>query len=185
MSIDNIPRHNVFVSYQHADQIYKDKFVEIMGKHIIDKSVGNGEIDSGQNLDRTRMEIREKHIRRASVTVVLIGRCTWQRKHVDWEINYSLSTSDIKPFRNGLLGILLPNHLDFQTPSYTTRLMPPRLADNCDGDSPFAYIYDWSKDVQELKRAIHDAFVRRRTIQPNNGRREFAHNWHGVCENGW
>ena len=91
----NTPRHNVFVSYQHDDQYYQDLFVAMMGDDIINKSVGNGDIDDGLRVDTTRMRIREDHIRQASVTVVLIGPCTWQRKHVDWEISYSLATSRI------------------------------------------------------------------------------------------
>ena len=47
------------------------------------------------------------------MTIVLIGPCTWQRKHVDWEIGASLRKTR-KNSRCGLLGILLPNHPDYK-----------------------------------------------------------------------
>ena len=181
----NTPRHNVFVSYQHDDQYYQDLFVAMMGDDIINKSVGNGDIDDGLRVDTTRMRIREDHIRQASVTVVLIGPCTWQRKHVDWEISYSLATSRIKPVRNGLLGILLPNHSNYQTSQFSHSLIPPRLSDNCYGDAPYAYIYNWSNNAQDVKSWIDDAFNRRSNVLPVNSRPQFGRNRSGECWEGW
>ena len=36
------PRHKVFVSFHHADQAYKNKFVRMMGDDIVDISVEYG-----------------------------------------------------------------------------------------------------------------------------------------------
>ena len=108
------PRHNVFISYYHDDdQRYKDRFIGIMGSHIVDKSVNLGDIiDDNRPTEAVLQRIREDYIAQVSVTVVLIGRCTWQRKYVDWEIGASLRDTTANP-RCGLLGILLPNHPDF------------------------------------------------------------------------
>ena len=106
------PRHKVFVSFHHEDQKYKDRFIQMMGDHIVDESVGDGDIDNSLSTDRMRQIIRDEFIRDASVTVVLIGPCTWQRKHVDWEIGSSLRDTKLNS-RCGLLGIWLPNHPDF------------------------------------------------------------------------
>ena len=179
------PRHNVFVSFQHADQHYKDLFIDMMGDDIVNKSVGNGDIDDGLRVDTTRMQIREGFIRQASVTVVLIGPCTWQRKHVDWEISYSLTTSQIKPTRNGLLGMLLPNHSNYQSRQFSHKLIPPRLSDNCGNSSSYALIYDWSYDPLEVKNRIDVAFDRRSNLTPNNSRLQFGRNRSGQCSTGW
>ena len=180
-------RHNVFVSYYHAqDQKYKDRFLRVMGGSIVDKSVDLGDvIDRNQPTEATLQRIREEHIAQASVTVVLIGPCTWQRKYVDWEIGASLRDTNNNP-RCGLLGILLPNHHNFQRSTYDPQLIPPRLADNCNDDLKYAHVYDWSGDATEVRTWIHEAFLRRRNQpDPHIARPLFARNWNGDCATGW
>ncbi len=179
-------RHRVFVSFHHdKDQRYKDTFVGMMEGNIVDKSVEDGDIDD-ENLktETIRQKIRDEFIRAARVTVVLIGPCTWQRKHVDWEIGSSLRETDKNP-RCGLLGILLPNHANYGTQKYTPKLIPPRLADNCGGDDPFARIYDWSNSSASVRNWIHRAFVRRSGTPPNNRYPQFRNNRSGDCSRGW
>ena len=180
-------RHNVFVSYHHEqDQEHEERFISMMGDNIVDKSVDLGDIiDDNLPTEAVLQDIREDHIAQVSVTVVLIGCCTWQRKYVDWEIGASLRDTPTNP-RCGLLGILLPDHPDFEEEGYDSRLIPPRLADNCGGDDPFASIYDWSDDPSEVRRWIHRAFLRRkRQPDPDNSRLPFGRNWSGDCSAGW
>ena len=54
-------------------------------------------------------KIRDEHIADATVLLVLIGRDTWSRRFVDWEIGSALNKSRNK-LRCGVLGILLPDH---------------------------------------------------------------------------
>lgn len=209
------PRHKVFVSFHHDDQKYKDLFVRVMGNDMVDESVGDGDIDDRLSTDRMRQIIRDKFIRDASVTVVLIGPCTWQRKYVDWEIGSSLRDTELNS-RCGLLGILLPNHPDFQKQTYNPYLIPPRLADNCKGSNSFACIYSWpgaqviidlasrnpdrvrmsaidlaflSEEIRRFKDTIrsriHRAFRRRNGTPPDNSRDQFARNRSGRCSAGW
>ena len=179
------PRHRVFVSYHHADQAYKDSFVQMMGDDIVDESVSDGDIDDDNLPTETiRQRIRDGFIRDATVTVVLIGPCTWQRKHVDWEIGSSLRSTKLNS-RCGLLGILLPNHWNRQRGQYNPRLIPPRLADNSGVENPYAVIYDWSMYPTEIRRWIHTAFERRSGTPPNNGRKQFRNNRSGDCYDGW
>ena len=180
-------RHKVFISYHHdEDQECKNRFVKIMGDNIIDRSVDVGAIvDSNLLLDEVRRRIRDDFIADATVTVVLIGPCTWKRKHVDWEIGSSLRKTK-KNSRCGLLGILLPHHPDFGKDSYELGLIPPRLADNCEGDDPYACLYDWSNQAVDIRQWIHRAFKRsKRTPYPNNGRQQFGGNRKGKCSKGW
>ena len=132
----SINRHKVFVSYHHQnDEAYKQNFCNELGSDIVDKSVEDGDIDKNLMTSTIRQKIRDEFIADASVTVVLIGQCTWQRKHVDWEIGSSLRATTKNP-RCGLLGIILPTHYDFQKGRYRVNLIPPRLADNCSGANP-------------------------------------------------
>ena len=179
-------RHKVFVSFHHEDDRYRDQFARMMGGNIVDRSVQDGDIDDTVKTDTIRQRIRDDFIRDASVTVVLIGPCTWQRKHVDWEIGSSLRDTKLNA-RCGLLGILLPNHPCFNgTPNL--RLVPPRLADNCEGQNPFARLYHWplAYGIETTIRGwIHQAFLRRKGSPPNNGRQQFARNRTGGCWLGW
>ena len=178
-----VPRHKVFVSYHHdKDQHYKDLFVEMMGDDIVDRSVDDGDIDDTHMKTETiRQRIRDQFIREATVTVVLVGICTWQRKHVDWEIGSSLRDTKLNS-RCGLLGIVLPSHL---LGTYDLHQVPPRLADNCVGSDPFAELHRWSSNSEEVRRWIHAAFQRRSKVQPNNSRVQFSYNRSSDCADGW
>ena len=179
------PRHKVFVSFHNADQVHKDLFVRFMGDDMVDQSVEDGDIDDDNLATETiRQYIRDRFIADATVTVVLIGPCTWQRKHVDWEIGSSLRDTRNNS-RCGLLGILLPNHANYQRTTYNPRLIPPRLADNCTGTDHYARIYDWSNDRDSIRSWIHRAFQRRNGPPPDNSRTQYRYNRSGECLSGW
>ena len=181
-----IPRHKVFISFHEQDIKYKEEFVRMMGKRIVDRSVDTGNIDdTGLKTATVRQKIRDAYIRDATVTIVLIGPRTWQRKHVDWEIGSSIRKTKKNP-RCGLVGILLPNHPNCGK-KHNMRLMPPRLADNCKGDDPYSLVYDWPKPWAPAKIAnwIHRAFVRRDGIQPDNSYPPFARNRTRDYRKGW
>ena len=179
-----VRKHRTFVSFHHADERYKNQFADMMEGNIVDESVGDGDIDSRIKTETIRQKIRDEFIRDATVTVVLIGPRTWQRKYVDWEIGSSLRDTRLNA-RCGLLGILLPNHPDYGKRSYNHRLIPPRLADNCQGDDPFAHIYDWTNHASDIRRWVHRAFQRRQGTPPNNGRTQFRNNRSGDYRRGW
>ncbi|MFD1692700.1 TIR domain-containing protein [Azotobacter chroococcum] len=104
-------RHRVFVSYHHAlDEGYKRLFEQRFGNTfgaIVPGSVQVGDINPYLSTDTIRQKIRDEYLRDTSVTVVLIGAETWQRKHVDWEIGSSIRHTQFNS-RSGLLGIILP-----------------------------------------------------------------------------
>ena len=184
----NVPRHQVVISFHEDDIRYKEHFVEAMGQRIVDRSVDTGNIDDrGLQTETVRQKIRDVYIRDATVTIVLIGPCTWQRKHVDWEIGSAIRKTRSNP-RCGLLGILLPNHPNYGRQTCDPRLIPPRLADNCEGDDPYARIFDWPNPWRPatISEWIHWAFIRRGVTHPNNRRQSFGRNWvHRRCLDGW
>ena len=182
------PRHKVFISFHEQDIKYKEAFFHMMGWRIVDRSVDTGNInDTGLKTDTVRQKIRDEYIRDATVTIVLIGPCTWQRKHVDWEIGSSLRATRLNP-RCGLMGIVLPNHSNHGKRRLDPHLIPPRLADNWSGDVPYSFIYHWPKPWAPAQVAewIHRAFVRRNGASPNNKRDSFGRNWtRRKCAQGW
>ena len=164
--------------------------MQALTSKAIDKSVSPGDIhDENLPRDEIRRIIRDDHIADATVTIVLIGPCTWQRRHVDWEISASL----IHRRRNqrcGILGLLLPTHPDYRKPvnERNPRLIPQRLARNIDGNDPFAAIYNWPKHglSKKVLPKIHTAFLRRtKTPWPDDSLDLFAKNRRGECSLGW
>ena len=187
----DVPRHKVFISYYHkGDQEYKDRLTEALRDKAVDMSVRQGDIqEEGLHLDEIRRRIRDDHIAGATVTIVLIGPCTWQRKHVDWEISASLIHRPRNP-RCGLIGLMLPTHPDYRKPpeDRNPRLMPQRLTDNIDGDNPFAVVYRWPRKQvgKNLLPKIHKAFERRlQTPWPDDSLDPFENNRSGDCSRGW
>lgn len=175
-------RHKVFVSYHHAnDQSYKNIFNLRFGNAadvIVKGSVELGDIDASSNTEYVRQRIRNEYLSDSSVTVVLVGVETWQRKHVDWEIYASLRDTTASP-RSGLLGILLPSYAAVKgVGKYSADTLPPRLADNL--SSGYAKLYNWSEDAATVQEWIHDAYLRKDKIAPNNARRMFGRNWSGT-----
>lgn len=170
-------RHKVFVSYHHAlDQSYKELFELLFGKVfevIVASSVNDGDIDSNLPTETIRQKIRDEYLQDTSVTVVLIGEKTWQRKHVDWEIGSSIRDTKNNP-RSGLLGIVLPSYPRIDKSKYNPKTIPPRLLDNI--NCGFASIYNWSDDAETVQDWIHEAYLRKSKVQPVNSRASFGKN---------
>jgi hypothetical protein len=179
--------HRVFVSYHHElDENYKKQFVLRFGDAygtIIPAGVDLGDIDPILPTETIREKIRDEYLRGASVTVVLVGALTWQRKHVDWEISSTLYDTK-RHSRGGLLGILLPTyrtaHLGHKHDKGDLHTIPPRLHDNV--EAGYANLYDWSEDCGDVRAWIHAAFLRRGRVGPDNRRDLFGKNHTG---SGW
>ena len=173
-------RHNVFVSYHHAnDETHKLEFERLFGgvfDILVTRSVQDGDIDLNIKTETIRRKIRDEYLRNSTVTVVLIGRETWKRKHVDWEIGSSLRHTEFNS-RSGLLGILLPTFQKGWDGKYDPHMIPPRLWDNIQND--YATMHDWTSNAGTVQQWIHNAFVRRTRSQPDNSRPQFGRNWTG------
>ena len=183
-----VSSHKVFISFHEQDINYKERFIRMMGRRIVDRSVDTGNIDdTGLRTEAIHQKIRDEYIRDATVTIVLIGPRTWQRKYVDREIGSSIRKTKRNP-RCGLLGIVLPNHSNYgRNKKLDTHLIPPRLADNWTEEDSYALIYDWPNPWTPAKVSewIHDAFLRRNRSQPNNSRRSFRRNRTRDYLQGW
>ena len=101
----------VFISYHHArDREYKDRLVAFGKKHslFIDKSVDTGDISESLDPETIRKRIRDQYLRDSTVTILLAGTETRQRKHVDWEI-FSSMYDGRRNKKSGILVINLPS----------------------------------------------------------------------------
>lgn len=176
-------KHKTFISYHHAnDEQYKIAFKKIFADiHdiIVPWDVEIGDIDPKLKADTIRRKIRDEYLRDSTVTVVLIGSQTWQRKHVDWEIYSSLRDTNANP-RSGLVGILLPTYSDFSNPKINIHTLPPRFSDNW--QNGFANLYRWSTNPAEVEKWIHEAFLNRDNPKnlPNLQRELFVKNRTGT-----
>ena len=184
-----IRRHKVFISFHEEDSRYRDALTKRLKQDIIDKSVHMGAIDDrSRNLkvDTIRRRIREEFIADATVTIVLVGPKTWQRKDVDWEIAASLRHTKSNP-RCGLLGIVLPNHPDTRPGYLRGELMPARLYDNACPEVGYATMHRWASlsGTRELRWWINQAFERRTKILPRNRRRLRGRNSPSRAGPGW
>jgi MTH538 TIR-like domain (DUF1863) len=170
-------RRKCFVSYHVADIDEVSTFLETFGPEFIPRSVGVTEEDDfidSTDEDYIKRRIREMYLSDSTVTIVLMGKCTWSRKFVDWEISSSLR-DDTKNKRSGLLVITLPSM------SNTSRLSD-RIKDNWKKDEPaesYALYKGYPTSASVLKADIESAFVARtskadkvdnsRDLRTNNG----------------
>ena len=102
--------HKVFISYHHdRDQERKDFLINfgVNNSILVDRSVDTGDISDELSDEQIRRTIRDKYLRDSTVTVVLVGRETKHRKHVDWEIHSSMYDGTVDR-RSGIVVINLP-----------------------------------------------------------------------------
>ena len=103
--------HKVFVSFRHAnDQWYKDELVRWGTENnvFIDGSVDMGEIPDNWDAQHIREYIRDNHLKDTTVTILLVGTETKNRKHIDWELFSSMYDGKVNK-KSGILVINLPS----------------------------------------------------------------------------
>lgn len=202
-----INRHKVFISYYHAEDQYYKNVLSNMKYYNFDKycyesifddySVRNGDIDDTfLTPEQIRRIIRDDFIQDATVLILLCGRNTKRRKHVDWEIHAAMYDSDVNP-QMGIVVINLPtisqrmrashegeeellNPLTTWQRASKDRLdneqkypyMPDRIIDNFVADKPITVV-DW--DVIEgnpikLMQLIDNAFIDRNGFSYDHSR---------------
>lgn len=173
-------RHNVFISYHHSnDQAYRNQFEGYFAGRFdifVSKSVQIGDIDPNLKTETIRQKIRDEYLRDSTVTVVLIGRETWQRKHVDWEIGSSIRQTLFNP-RSGLLGVFLPTYPLTTDNKFDPHTIPPRLYDNW--KCGYSKIHNWTSDPVVLSTWIQEAFDNLTKVEPDNSYPPFANNRSG------
>ena len=104
-------KHKVFISYHHTnDQWAKEALLKCNEENdiFIDGSVDTGDISDDLSDEEIRKKIRDEYLRETTVTILLVGTETKNRKHIDWEL-YSSMYDGNKNKKSGILVIQLPS----------------------------------------------------------------------------
>lgn len=182
LNVMMLPKRRCFVSYHHADEHEVRRFVAQFSE-ATDAFTWRGlgidmdaDIVDSADTDYVMRAIRERYMAGTSVTLLLIGRCTWARRYVDWEIQASLRDVPGSP-ANGLLGVRLPScPWPSQFPDrLNLNLLPPNASP---WESCYARWIDYPRSYLQLKSEIEAAYQRRYTHANliRNPRARFSYN---------
>ncbi|GFK17951.1 TIR domain-containing protein [Corynebacterium glutamicum] len=177
-SVANKTRHKCFISYHHADEAEVEAFIQQFDHNrdvFIARGIGagmTGDIIASTNDDYIKQQIRTKYLRDTTVTIVLVGRETWKRRFVDWEIAASLRNTSTSS-ASGVLAITLPS-----VENYSDLKAPARLLDNLDGTDGYAVWWKYPDSAEVLAAMIDWAYDARasKTDLRNNSRLLRKHN---------
>lgn len=154
-------RRKCFISYHHADEAEVEQFIQTFDHDrdvLIARGIGAsmpGDIINSIDADYIKSQIRAKYLRDTTVTIVLVGRETWGRKFVDWEIGASLRKTATAS-ASGLLAITLPS-----AANYSGKKLPARLDDNVNGESGYARWWKYPSSGEALAGLIEEAYAAR------------------------
>jgi hypothetical protein len=180
-------KHKVFISYHHAnDQWYKNELLKLNKLHniFIDGSVDTGHINPRLDNETIRQIIRNDYLKDTTVTILLVGTETKNRKHIDWELKSSMINGSVNK-KSGILVINLPRtgstyytatHSGEKEKIYpentswtsiTTRAeyerrypyLPARIIDNLLKSEAKISVVNWSEiNIEKLRFLIHATF---------------------------
>jgi len=166
---------NIFLSFHQADELEANIWCRRFEGYFNDiRTLGLDEfgddftehINSGDS-DYVMSRIRDEKIAGTSCTVVLIGKCTWARRYIDWEIAATLRNFT-DSLRGGLIGVQLPSAQDH---GWTT--VPPRLALNLSSeagaDTGYARFYPPAPSDDTIAGWVDEASTRRDEMEPATG----------------
>lgn len=151
-------RHKCFISYHRDDEQEVKQFIDTFAHDhdvFIADGIGAGmpgDIINSNDADYIKQQIRQRHLRTTTITIVMIGRETWRRKFVDWEIAASLRNTTTTA-TSGLLAISLPS-----VQYYSDLQIPARLRDNIDGDHGYARWWQYPSNSDILANLIDIAY---------------------------
>lgn len=150
-----VVRHKCFLSYHKDDQAQVDKFIKTFDDGhdaFIMRGIRTPEdLINSDDTTYVMSEIRKRFLKDSTVTIVLLGACTWARKFVDWEIQSSLR-QPANGLPNGLLGIILDE-------DKSSAKLPDRFKLN--KDSGYAGFHSYPAGPYTLAGWIDEAYVAR------------------------
>jgi hypothetical protein len=151
-------RRRCFVSYHRDDIDIVIQFIADYGHVFIPTVLGvtdDDEFVDSDDDEYIKRRIREEHLSTTTVTIVMLGKCTWSRRFVDWEIASSLR-NDPANKRSGLLALTSPGE--------TIATLPARIKDNWvegKADESYAEFKVYPTTAQSLRSCIEAAFAAR------------------------
>ena len=158
MALGSETRRKCFISYYHEDEDEVQQFIDDFDHNqdvLIARGIGasiSGDIIDSTNEDYIKARIREKYLRDTTVTIVLVGKCTWARKFVDWEVAASLRNTSTAS-RSGLMAVTLMSAAD-----YSGKQLPARVQDNFDVEDGYARWWKYPTSARSLASMIEAAY---------------------------
>lgn len=165
----------IFVSFHQEDEFevtvfckrYAQFFDEIRTLGIAEEGDEYADKINSDDSDYVMSQIRQRKISGTSCSVVLIGKCTWARRYVDWEIAATLRNNPTDP-RGGLIAVQLPSAAENRS---TT--LPPRLELNIErvdgNDVGYSRFYPPPPSDGSLAQWVDEAIERRDSMEPTVG----------------
>lgn len=164
----SIVKHKVFISYHHEnDQWAKDELINLNKENsiFIDKSLpldGLSETKkdgSKKTDDEIRIEIRDDYLRDTSVVLLLVGKETKNRKHIDWEI-YSSMRDSPKNKKSSIVIIQLPDTNPTGVIAVHGEVEMEKLYSHLNyGWHPLEEVDGWERSFKYLPQRIIDNLV--------------------------
>jgi hypothetical protein len=154
------PRRRCFISYHQNDLELVTDFVDEFGDVFVPTALGvtdGADFVASDDREYIQRRIRELRLASTTVTIVIVGNCTWSRRFIDWEIAASLRDSP-RNKRSGLLALSAPGAKDVK--------LPARISDNWESGKPaesYAEFRPYPASHAELRDAIESAFAARTT----------------------
>jgi hypothetical protein len=149
--VANRIRRKCFLSYHKDDQQLVDDFIadfdDSRDLFIMRGIRAPEDLINSRNTDYVMSQIRKRFLADSTVTIVLIGRCTWARRFVDWEIQASLRQPTDR-YPNGLVAINLENGKG--------RTLPDRMRLNV--DSGYSKFYRYPSSSASFSTMVEEAF---------------------------
>lgn len=178
MSLVDYTRHKCFISYHHDDEDEVRQFIQEFDDNqdvLISRGIGagmKGDVINSNNDDYIMQRIRELYLQDTTVTIVLVGRYTWARKFVDWEVAASLRSTK-NTSRSGLMAITFPS-----AANYKGKELPARVKDNFDGEHGYARWWKYPRGASDLASFIEKAYDARNALGylVDNSRKLRSHN---------
>lgn len=155
----------VFISYHRADEKYRKGIEKMLKKFEIPYYA----VPKNLNFDgKNHQHIKDtiiQNMRKCDVALCIVGKETYSRPHVDWEL-YEALKGDMKR-RKGILAVMLEKRLDNKN-NIDYETFPNRLKDNED----YVVLEQYCSLTDTLCKALQQAFgnSKNKTIQINNSR---------------
>ena len=145
-------RRKCFISHHTADVAAVNSFISTFGAgNFIKRGITMPrDVVASDDTEYVMRRVRELYIRDSTVTIVLIGRCTWARRFVDWEVQASLR-KPANGLPNGLLAVLLDSSI--------RPALPDRVKLN--KDSGYADYHYYPSSASRLGDWIETAYAAR------------------------
>lgn len=175
-------RRKTFLCYHHADEKQVTDFMERFDrgdKAFITRALGDdmpGDVIDSDNPTYVMRRIGELYLQDSTITIVMLGRCTWSRRYVDWELQASLRSGE-QTIPNGVLGIRLPTATSPANPDRLDKNLP-KSNSIIDHNKAYARRYRYPENKSELVKWIEDAYQARTSRKHliDNPRDRFSYN---------